>query len=77
MQKKFLSKGLEFYARLEDKKVQPHLITKLYKLKAVLKQILPNEKYKNIGERMDYLGRNVYINEFYFRVFEAGKTQMD
>ena len=46
-------------------------------LKGVLGQILPDHKYKNIGERMDYLGRNVYINEFYLKVFEAGKTQMD
>lgn len=72
--KKLLPKPLEFYSNLEDTKVNCKLVDKLYKLKEILNVIFPEKHHKNIGEKMYYIDKNVYVNDFYYDFHDSGKT---
>ena len=65
---------MKYYETVEDHKVQCNLITKLFALKNSLNEMFPHNKYRNIGEKVEEIDRNVYVNDFYYQIFETGKN---
>ena len=70
-------KGLKYYEKIEDHKVNCHLIVKLFLLRNSLNEMFPVSKYQNIGHIVEELERNIYVNDFYYKVYENGKNQYD
>ena len=47
---------------------------KLYELKQNLNEIFPPKLYQNIGDKMDFINKNVYTNDFFYNMYEMGKN---
>ena len=70
----FKKKTLEFYEKVEDNRINTDLVVKLYELKNCLNVIFPDSLYSNIGQKVDFLEKNVYINEYYREIYAKGQT---
>ena len=43
-----------------------------------MNELFPSNEYKNIGEKVDYVGYNQYINNFFYKIYnDSIKNQYD
>ena len=65
----FKTKTLEYFENLDERKANVNLITNLYSLKNALNAIFPDELFPTIGAKLEIMSQNVFINDFYYKIF--------
>ena len=72
----YLKNDLEFYENMPDSKTNVKLVTAMFRLKKFLKDMFP-EKNCNIGEKVDHVNKNIFVNDFFYAISNEAKNEQE
>ena len=62
---------------MPDWKTNVNLVNKMFIVRNYLNEMFPKKTCENIGKKFNEVNRNIYTNDFFYRIMNEARSQSD